>query len=93
MSAAVIAVALVLGVAQVAADLPVHCPHHVNVGNWEFSMVSRPHDFCQRDLKSWPCVWQSEGNQPKTVSCNKKPTQTQMCFYGSCFTNKATPEQ
>ena len=26
---------------SVRADLPVHCPHHKNVGSWEFSMVRR----------------------------------------------------
>jgi len=68
-----LAVAVVmLGVAQVAADLPVHCPHHVNVGTWEFSM--------------------SKGDQPKNVKCSKKPTNAQMCFYGSCFTNKVIGE-
>jgi len=37
-----LALATLMGVAQVSADLPVHCAHHKNVGAWEFSMVSRP---------------------------------------------------
>merc|ERR1711907_340621 len=58
--------------AMVAADLPVHCPHHKIKGAWEFSMT--------------------KANRDKSLKCNKKPTQTQMCFYGSCFTNKVIGE-
>ena len=31
---------------------------------------------------------QGAGNQEKTLSCNKQPAQSSMCFYGSCFQNK-----
>lgn len=90
-----LAVAVVmLGVAQVAADLPVHCPHHVNVGTWEFSMVSRPPSFVKAYASWLTCALpsQSKGDQPKNVKCSKKPTNAQMCFYGSCFTNKASSQ-
>lgn len=30
----------------------------------------------------------SKGDQPKSVSCNKPPASSRMCFYGSCYTNK-----
>merc|ERR1712057_62335 len=50
------------------ADLPVHCPHHTLVGNWEFSM--------------------SQGNQPKSLSCNMPPAQPKLSFFGFSFKNK-----
>merc|ERR1711966_616704 len=34
----------------------------------------------------------SAGNQDKSLSCNKPPTQSSMCFYGSCFRNKVLGE-
>lgn len=30
----------------------------------------------------------SAGDQPKTVMCNKKPKESRMCFYGSCYNNQ-----
>merc|ERR1711959_29758 len=34
----------------------------------------------------------TKGNRDKSLMCNKKPTNGQMCFYGSCFTNKVIGE-
>lgn len=49
-----VASALVL-VSFVTADLPVHCPHHVNVGTWKMSMTQGNQD------KSLSCAKPKEG--------------------------------
>lgn len=36
-------------------------------------------------------TWQfslGAGNETKTLSCNRKPQQTRVCFYGSCYENR-----